>query len=181
MFELKSKITQKLLNYYFINPAKSHYINELASMLDIDPGNLYRKLKELESEGILASDRRGHQKYFFLNNKYSLLPELKKTFASKYGLAGLLKNKLLKISKIKEAYIFGSYAGNNFKAGSDIDLLLIGDHSSLSAKRLILPLAEKIKREINIIDLTPKEFENRKNTDDEFINHILSHKTIKLI
>ena len=80
MFKFKSKITIKIFDYYFTNPRKSHYINELARILAVDPGNLYRKLRELEKENILTSDIKGNQKYYFLNLSYPLLKEIKKTY-----------------------------------------------------------------------------------------------------
>ena len=61
MFNFKSKIAEKLLGYYFVNADAGHYINELARMLSLDPGNLDRKLKELEKEGILISRPIGNQ------------------------------------------------------------------------------------------------------------------------
>ncbi len=48
MFQFRSKITVKVLGYFFLNPHESRYINELAEILDLDAGNLYRKLKEME-------------------------------------------------------------------------------------------------------------------------------------
>jgi len=67
MIGFRSKITIKVLNYYFLNPKKSHYVNELARILDVDPANLFRKLIELEREGVLVSEMRGNQRYFSLN------------------------------------------------------------------------------------------------------------------
>lgn len=180
MFNFRSKITQKILGYYFLNPTKKHYINELAGILDVDPGNLFRKLKELETEGILISESKGNQKYFWLNKKYPLLKEIKRTYEAKYGIVNLFKKKLSQLNDIEEAYIFGSYANNSLQQESDIDILLIGNHSSLTAKRLILPLQEKIQREINIIDLTPAELALRQKQNDEFIKNIFSHKIIKI-
>jgi len=180
MIGFRSKITVKILDYYFVNPEKRHYINELADLLEVDPGNLFRKLKELETEGILISETRGNQKYFSLNKNYPLLKEIKKTYEAKYGIVNLLKDRLAKLKNLKEAYIFGSYAQNTLQQESDIDILLIGDHSSLGAKRLILPVQKNIGREINIIDLTPKEFKQRKKKKDEFIKNIFSQKIIKI-
>ncbi len=162
MFSLKSKIATKVLGYYFLNPQKQHYINELAILIEVDPGNLFRKLKELEAEGVLSSERRGNQNYFFLNQRYPLLKELKKSYEMKYGLAVLLQEKLKKLNGLKEAYIFGSYAKGDLSPQSDIDLLLIGEHSSLAAKKFILPLQKTLKREINVVDLTLTEFKSRK-------------------
>ena len=180
MIDFRSKITVKILGYYFINPEKKHYINELAVLLEIDPGNLFRKLKELETEGILISETRGNQKYFSLNKNYPLLKEIKKTYEAKYGIVNLLKDRLVKLKNLKEAYIFGSYVQNSLQQESDIDILLIGNHSSLEAKRLILPLQKNIGRQINIVDLTPKEFRRRKKNQDEFIKNIFSQKIIKI-
>ena len=180
MIKLGSKITIKILGYYFLNPAREHYINELAEILETDPGNLFRKLKELEAEGIFISEKRGNQKYFKLNKKYPLLKEIKKTYEMKYGLADRLKKITSGLKGLREAYIFGSYAADSLQQESDIDILLIGNHSSLGAKRIILPLQNEIKREINIIDLTPEDFDRRKKHKDEFLKNIFSKKTIKL-
>jgi predicted nucleotidyltransferase len=180
MLGFRSKITIKVLNYYFLNPQKSHYVNELARLLDVDLANLFRKLNELEKEGILVSEMRGNQRYFSLNKKYPLLKELKKTFEAKYGILNLIKERLNKLKDLKEAFIFGSFAKNIFSSESDIDLLLIGKHSSLEAKRLILPLGKIMGREINILDMTEEEFKKRKRRKDEFINNIFSGKVIKI-
>lgn len=180
MIKLGSKITIKILGYYFVNPDKKRYINELAAILEIDPGNLFRKLKELEAEGILISEKQGNQKYFKLNKKYPLLKEIKKTYEMKYGLTDRLKKIANGLKGLREAYIFGSYAGDSLQQESDIDILLIGNHSSLAAKRMILPLQNEIKREINIIDLTPKDFNLRRKHKDEFIENIFSNKIIKI-
>jgi len=80
MFNLNSKIANKILRYFFINPSRKNYINELARILEADPGNLSRKLQELENEGILNSEFSGEQRYYFINKKYPLLKETKKAF-----------------------------------------------------------------------------------------------------
>ncbi len=40
MISLKSKITRKLLNYFFLNPKESLYVNELSRNLALDKRNL---------------------------------------------------------------------------------------------------------------------------------------------
>ena len=181
MFNLDSKIANKILRYYFINPHKKNYINELARILDVDPGNLSRKLQELENEGILGSEFSGKQRYYFINKKYPLLKEARKVFELKYGLGDLIAAGLKKIKGIKEAYIFGSYAKGDFGAESDIDILIIGNHPVMEATKALLPIQEKIGREINVVDLTEKEFEKRKKDKDEFINNIFNGKVIKIL
>ena len=52
MIPLRSKVSRKILSYYFLNPSKRHYINELARLLELDPKNLHSKLVEFERLGI---------------------------------------------------------------------------------------------------------------------------------
>ncbi len=162
MLNLKSKITEKLFGYYFLNPSARHYLNELAKLLGVDPGNLDRKLKELEREGVFFSEKEGNLKYYSLNKSYPLLAELKKLHNIKYGMERKLASRLKEVKGLEEAYIFGSYAKDKFGAESDIDILLIGGHSSLEAIKIISEMEREYKREFNIADMTEKEFRNRK-------------------
>jgi len=181
MINIKSQITLKILDYYFINPEKSHYINELAKILEIDPGNLFRKLKELENDGLFLSELRGNQRYYSLNKKYPLLSEYKKIYNSQFGFPKILREKLKTVKGLKEAYIFGSFAKGNFSEESDIDLLLVGSHDYNSTGLMINKLEKKIKREINVIDYSEKEYEDRKKRGDDFLKNIFSDKIIKII
>ena len=73
MISLRSKITKAVLSYFFLHKEADVYISELARKLSLDSGNLTRKLKELESIGILVSESRGKETYYALHKKYPLL------------------------------------------------------------------------------------------------------------
>ena len=92
-----------------------------------------------------------------------------------------LSASLRNLKELKEAYIFGSYARGDFSAESDIDILLIGSHSSIEAKRLLFELQKHLQREFNIVDFTEKEYARRKKNKDEFIENIFEGKIIKII
>jgi len=181
MFSLRSEITIKLLKFFFVNSNSKEYLNELARILDVDSGNLDRKIKELEKEGIFVSEMKGNQKYYYLNKNYPLIKELKKMFEMKYGLKDEIAKILVNFKGIKEAYLFGSYAKDTFQQESDIDILIIGSHKSRDVKDRMIDLQKNYKRVFNIIDMTEKEFKDRKKGKDPFIKNILSGKTIKLI
>lgn len=181
MVNFKSQITIKILGYYFLNPDRRHYINELSKILVVDPGNLFRKLRELEKEGLLSSDVVGNQKYFSLNKKWPLLEEYKSIFKLKFGLPELLKEKLKKVEGLKAAYIFGSYVKGNFEDESDIDVLLVGDHDHSAVFRVISPLEKMLGREINVIDYSTKEFTAKQKNNSEFVSQVLNDQVIKLI
>jgi len=46
MINFKSKIAQKALGYFFVNPQAELYLNEMVREFDIDRGNLVKKLAE---------------------------------------------------------------------------------------------------------------------------------------
>ncbi len=181
MFEIKSKVAEKLLGYYSLNPTARHYINELARILKVDPANLDKQLKKLEIEGLFSSQVQGNLKYFFLNRSYPLFEEFKKTYAFKYGVERKISQSLKNLKGLEDGYIFGSYAKNNFNSQSDIDILLIGDHSSLEAKRKLAKLENEFSRELNVIDMTQQELSKRKRQKDEFVENLFKNKMIKII
>ena len=181
MISLRSEVTKKILNYFFINPHAKHYINELARILNQDPKNVDRKLKYLEKNGLLKSDFLGKQRYFRLSQEYPLLKEYRKIILASIGIEQILKKILAQDKQIKEAYIFGSYAKNNMDASSDIDLLIIGNHSPISLRKKINKIQEEINREINIINLSEQEFKTKRKKKNPFIVNIFSEKIIKLL
>ncbi|MDO8592246.1 MAG: nucleotidyltransferase domain-containing protein [bacterium] len=181
MINFKSKITQEVLGYFFINSGAELYLNEMARKFKLDRGNLVKKLAELEKEGILLKNKKGNLSLYSVNRDYPFLPELKKIFKKSFGLENELKEMLKNIKGIKSAIIFGSYAKNKLSAESDIDLLLIGSHKFLDAQGKITKLQSKLDREINVIDMTESEFVRRKKDQDEFISNIFAGKIIKII
>jgi len=181
MISLRSKVTIKLLDYYFLNPEAQVYINELARILDLDPKNTEIKLKELEKEGLFKSEFRGKQRYFFLAKDNPVLEHYRQIFLKTHGIEKRLKDALSIIKGIKEAYLFGSYASNKMDSSSDIDMLVIGTHSVLELQRIIVKLQKDVDREFNVTNLSPKEFATKKKGKSHFINNVFKDKTIRLI
>lgn len=85
MISLRSAVTKKALGYFFQNPRKSLYLNEIARNLRLDKRNLAKKVHELEKNGILVSAARGNLKLYSLNEKYFLLKELRNIFMKTAG------------------------------------------------------------------------------------------------
>jgi predicted nucleotidyltransferase len=66
-------------------------------------------------------------------------------------------------------------------ASSDIDVLVIGNHDIISLQKSLTKLQKKIDREINLINITQDEFEEKKANGDGFIRHVLENKKIELL
>ena len=181
MISLKSEVTKKVLNYFFLNPQDSLYVNELSRKLMLDKRNLVKKAKELEREGILESKTRGNLKLYSINKDYPLYNEYRKIVIKTIGFEENLRSALKEIAAIKEVYIYGSYAQDKLDAHSDIDLLVVGGHSINLLQKKIVRLQTQINREINVVNMDEKEFKKRLKDKDPFIIGILKNQYIKII
>ena len=181
MISIKSKITAKLLNYFFLNPDTTLYVNEISEKLDLDKRNLVKKLKELEEEELLISHERGNLKLYSINKNYPLYNEYKTIILKSIGLESKIKEILKQVKGIKTAYIYGSYAKDSLHIHSDIDLLVIGEHSIASLQRKLNKLQNEIDREINVVNMDEKDFKKRQKNKDPFIEGVLKEKHIKVI
>jgi predicted nucleotidyltransferase len=179
MINFNSKIAQKVLAYFLLNPQAEMYLNEMANKFKVDRGNLTKKLAEWEKKGILFKDKIGNLSVYRINKKYPLLTEMKKIAQKSFGLENEIKKVLKKIKGLKIVVIFGSYVQDKLSTESDIDLLLVGSHNFLKTQEEIVKLQRQFDREINVIDMTEKEFEKKKNS--ELLQNVFKNKHIRLI
>ena len=178
---ITSELTKSLLGFYFLHEHESLYVNELVRRLSLDKRNLMKKLKELEKEGIFISKMMGNQKYYSLNKKFPLYKEYQTIVLKTIGLEQKLKDALTDIQGIKKAYIYGSYAEDKMDASSDIDIIVIGDQDTILIQKSISQLQKLMDREINVINVTEREFTLKKKEKDPFILNILKKKKIEVI
>jgi len=180
MIALRSKVTRKLLNYFFLNPQDELYVNEIAQKLQLDKKNLVRKIRELENEGILKSTNRGNLKLYSVNQNYPLYEEYKKIITKTLGFEENLRTILRDTKGVQEAYIYGSYAEDKMDVHSDIDLLVVGNHNMALLQKGLSKLQTEINREINVVNIDGCEFEKKAKDNSSFISEILMQKKIKV-
>ncbi len=181
MISLRSKVTQRVLSYFFTNEEAECYVNELARRLDVDPKNLHIKLLELEEVGLLRSRFSGKQRYFRLNKQYPLLHEYQTIARQTFGLPNELAAALKNIKGINEAFLFGSYAKGTMDQASDIDLMVVGDHSPRAVSKELERIQKGFGRVINVTNISKAELLRRKAAKDPFIKDVFSHKRITVL
>jgi predicted nucleotidyltransferase len=181
MLDLRSKARRRLLAYFFTNPHARLHVRDLAARLDLDPSNLSKELKRLERVGLFQSEVSGRQKYFQLNQRYPLLPEVRGIVLKTIGAAPSIAQALKKIAGIREACLYGSFARGLQDAASDIDLLIIGAPREQLLAQAVRKLERRLGREINYTVLTPKEFESRRARKDAFLESVWHNRRISLL
>lgn len=171
-----------ILNLLFNRPEKSLYMREIGRLLGKEPGVFQKDINNLEKQEILTSCYRGSSRFFELNKNYPLYKEIKNIILKTAGIPLILKRCLNEIEGIKKAFIFGSFASGTQDEYSDIDLIIvsknINENQLISA---INKIENQFKREINYILMTPQEFDERKKSEDQFLDDILKKRIINLI
>jgi len=180
----KSTLRKKLLAYFFTNPEGECYVREIAKLINVDPTNLSRVLRNFETEGIFVSAKQGNEKYFSLNRNYALYQELKSTVFKTIGAKGAIESMIKNLKGVERAFIYGSYAKSVEHAASDIDLCVITDKEKFKEGPFLEglhALEKQLGREINYILFTKEEWRAKERTGDSFVLGLLKNKRIELV
>lgn len=148
---LLSASQQKLLAILMLTPDRSHSLSELIRKAGGGRGGVQHQLEALLKTRLVTDKRIGNQRHFQINKEFPLYPELRSISLKTFGLADLVRDALKPFEdRIAAAFIFGSVAKNQDHAGSDIDLMVIGDVSIFDAARVLEPVEKSLGRSFHI-------------------------------
>ena len=159
--------TLQVLSLFTKGPSKEYYIREVQRKLKISPRTAQLILEDLENKGIVESKTKGKIKIFKLNPSNSTKRYL--TLTEQYKTISFLEKKFL-IKEIIEkitphikgmGIIFGSYAKELERKGSDLDIFVAGEYSSEEVKKV----SKNFGIEINIKCYPIRDFEENTKKD----------------
>ena len=176
-----TKNRAKLLKLFFTNPDKTFYMQEIGRILEKKPGIFQRTLNNLVSEGILESEYRANARFFKVNKKYLLFKELKNIVFKTVGIKGSVEKALEEVSKIRFAFIYGSYAKAKENCFSDVDLVIIGTPNEDELIKKFDKMEEKLQREMNFKLYSLSAFKKDVQEEEPFVLEILHDKKIMII
>jgi len=177
-----TKTQLQILAIFFAHPGEEFYLSQLGELLGKKPGCFQRGINSLEQEGLLVSKKQGSQRFFAIHEKYALLDEIRSIIKKTAGVEALLRNFVNICEGIKTALIFGSYARDSLRPGSDIDLLLVVSDKNIEDDVIsgLAGIERQIQREVNYTLYSISEFNERRNAREPFLEEILSGPVIPL-
>lgn len=180
---LFSDSQSRVFRWLFGQPERGYHLNELLRLTGLGSASLQRELRKLAEAGLVRSERVGNLRRFQANPESPVYGELVALTRKTLGVEPLLKEALEPLApKLDAAFIYGSIAKGSDKAGSDIDVMVVGKRLTLGAiLERVVPLEAQLGRRINPTLLTPAEFNRRRGERDSFVNRVLSQPTISLI
>lgn len=170
----------EILNFFFKNPDGVYYFREIAKNLNKEPAYCQRYLDGLVNDGILQDERKGNMRFFKLNKNHSLYEELKSIISKTIGAEHHLKGIMNEFEEIECAFVFGSIAKNREAAGSDIDLMIIGNPDPDLLTEKIVEMERTLGREINYHVYNKEEIAKRLKENDGFFVNIFNNQMIIL-
>ena len=173
---------RKVLGLLLMRPDQQIHLRELARVIGAAPGTLKKELDALCEAGLLRAERVGNQVRFCANTAHPVFPELQALIRKTIGLVDALRLSLAPLAgRIDAAFIFGSMASGTESAGSDIDLMVVGDAGFAEIVDATYAAQATLGREINPKVMSASEWQAKKAESNAFLQDVLNKPRIMLI
>lgn len=180
---LFTKGQQKVLALFFGQPDRSFYLREVVRLADMGIGVISRELGKLADAGLLVESKQGNQNHYQANKSSPIFNELRAIVKKTFGIKGLLKAAIAPLlPQLEQAFIYGSVAKGEEHAGSDVDVMLVGNELSYSEiMQLLDSVEEQLQRPINPTIFSPVEFAERLAEGQNFLSKVMELPRIDLL
>jgi len=176
-----SKVRLKMLRQYLYNPKDVYHVRGLVRILKEEINAVRRELRNLETAGILISEKNGNKLEYridtnciFLHELYSLLrkddPEMLE-----------LKRRLHSLENISTALVTKNYFSKKYPQDNDVDIYIFAETDIKSVNALIKDLEITLKRELRVAAFKTSDVPFHLKNRDPILLKALSTDTINLI
>ncbi|HEX2161527.1 MAG TPA: nucleotidyltransferase domain-containing protein [Thermoleophilaceae bacterium] len=177
----RSDLQARLLAALFLNDGAPLTTRELAERTAAKPATLHRELGRVEDAGLITHESVGRTKRYRAATESPLHRPLRELLERTLGVEPLLRRGLAEVEGVERAAIFGSWAEGRSDAGSDIDLLVIGDIDRDALLAAVREVERQVHREIDVTAYRPDEFERRRGDGSGFLRTVLRGPLIQLV
>lgn len=173
---------RKALSLLLLHPDRSLHVREIARLVDAPAGTVLKELDRLQAAGLLTKQRVGNQVQFAADTSHPVYVELSGLLRKTVGLADVLKDALAPLAdRIQLAFVFGSMARGSDRAGSDIDVLVVGDVDFASVLAALYDVQAVLQREINPKVFSTQEWAEQLQSPSSFVRDLLDKPRVMLI
>lgn len=177
---LSSRARAEIFRLFFRRTDVELHIREIQRRSGLNDSTIRQELQKLVRLDLIQGRRDGNRVYYRANRENSLYADIRNVVLKTIGLADALKD-ALRDDRIRIAFVFGSTAKGEEKAGSDVDLMVIGDLGLRHLSKMLSGVSEKIGREINPHVFAKDEFQKRIESKEHFISNVLKSPKIFVI
>ena len=177
---LSSRARAEIFRLLFSGTGEELHVREIERRSGLNDSTLRQELRKLVRLDLVQSRRDSNRVYYRAKTESPLYPEIRNLVLKTSGLSDVLKSALTD-KRIRVAFVFGSIASGEEKAGSDVDLMVIGQLGLRDLSRLLSGIEEKIGREVNPHVLREEEFRKRIRAKEHFVSSVMETPKIFII
>ena len=177
---LSSRARAEIFRLLLSGTGEELHVREIERRSGLNDSTLRQELRKLVRLDLVQSRRDSNRVYYRAKTENPLYPEIRNLVLKTIGLADGLKSALVD-TRIRVAFVFGSVARGEERAGSDVDLMVIGQLGLRDLSRLLSGVEEKIGREVNPYVLPEAELRKRVRTKEHFVSRVMESTKIFII
>jgi predicted nucleotidyltransferase len=171
------QVRAEVLRLLFADEDRELHLRELTRQSGLTLGTLQTEVEKLCAADLLLSRRDGNRRCFRANSAHPLFADLRQIVLKTAGLREVLAAALRDVPGVELAFVFGSLAAGGGKAGSDVDLLVVGDAGLRALAPRLRTAAQRLGREINPVTMTAAEFA-RERARKPFLRDVLAKEKL---
>lgn len=173
---------RRVLCLLLLAPGEALHGREIARRTGLPSGTVIRELNRLVDAGLLKRDKRGNQSLFSADRSCPVFEEVAGMLRKTSGAADVIASALTPMSEqIETAFIYGSFAKGTARAGSDIDVLIVGAVDLGAAIDTLHPVQKLVGREINPKVFSSREWQAKQQAKNAFVMEVRANPKIFLI
>lgn len=174
---LFGSVRRDVLGLLLGRPDERFHFREILRAVGSGSGAVQRELKQLVEAGLVDRVASGHQVYFSANREAPIFAELQAILEKTAGAGEVLRSALAPIidrGRIDVALVYGSVATGTQTAGSDVDLLVVGNVTLTELVPAIRTAEARLHREVNPSVYPPKEFRAKLAHGAPFLTRVIA-------
>lgn len=179
---LFTKTQQRVLAILFGSSDRSFYSNEIVRLSGAGNGAVHRELARLLECGLVTAGFIGNQKHYQANRAAPIFEEVRGIVLKTFGVVDVLRAALAPLAAaIDVAFVYGSIAKGNDRAGSDIDVMIVTE--TLSYPDILEAFGEDLRlgRAVNPAIYKRVEFVKKAAEEGGFLARVLEEPKLFLI
>jgi DNA-binding transcriptional ArsR family regulator len=177
---LSSRARAEIFRLLFSGSEEELHIREIQRRSGLNDSTIRQELRKLTDLDLVSGRKDSNRIYYSAKKNNPLYQDIQNLVIKTSCLADVFK-KALQDQRIEISFIFGSMPKGEMNAGSDVDLMVIGDIGLRRLSSLLSRIPEKTGREVNPYVLSRAEFRKRFQNKEHFLTSVLQSPKIFII
>jgi predicted nucleotidyltransferase len=167
--------TLRLVTHFLLHPEHRLHFRALQRHTELSVHSLQREVARLESLGLIRREVEGRNVFFVPVGDHPSWDALRTLVREHAHPAEVLRDALRDIAGIEAAFVFGSFARENPRPDSDVDLFVVSDDAAQrTLGEALLEAQVLLGRAVDMKRYTPSKLARRFRDNTAFVRDVLA-------